>query len=279
MVARRRSWSILIAWGSGGPRAHVPRHGHRRAAGADVAGSAGHALLAGRSDAARQVRQHDPDRDPAARARPAQLDLQGSGWSPRLRGIRQVQVLSPWDRASTVRSLRPEPGAAFVLVNYIRPASRAEAVVPEHRSRDRPHRQGTGAQLPDGRRGDRARDPGSHDGGHRAGRDDRAAGPDPRAAAGVPLAGGRGGAARDGGGDRDGRARAAVAGQLPDADQLAGGRDRRDDEPRARRRLRAADGLARAPGAGRRMGPRAGRRDRLAGQPGARSPRPAERWR
>ena len=40
-------------------------------------------------------------------------------------------MLSPWDRSSTVSSLRPHPGAAFVLVNYIRPASGAMAVVPD----------------------------------------------------------------------------------------------------------------------------------------------------
>src|ERR1019366_804104 len=39
-------------------------------------------------------------------------------------------VLSPWDRSSTVGSLRPHPGTAFVLVSFIRPASRALAVVP-----------------------------------------------------------------------------------------------------------------------------------------------------
>ena len=45
-------------------------------------------------------------------------------------------MLSPWDGSSMARgpsmarSLRPAPGSAFVLVNYIRPASRAMAVVP-----------------------------------------------------------------------------------------------------------------------------------------------------
>jgi putative drug exporter of the RND superfamily len=61
---------------------------------------------------------------------PEQVDIQGRRLVWKLRGIRQVQVLSPWDRSSTTSSLRPEPGAAFVLVNYIRPASRAMAVVP-----------------------------------------------------------------------------------------------------------------------------------------------------
>jgi RND superfamily putative drug exporter len=61
---------------------------------------------------------------------PAQLDSQGQRLVAALRGIPQVQVLSPWDPGSTVSSLRPAPGAAFVLVNYVRPESRAMAVVP-----------------------------------------------------------------------------------------------------------------------------------------------------
>jgi putative drug exporter of the RND superfamily len=59
-----------------------------------------------------------------------QVDRQGRQLVAALREIGQVQVLSPWDRASAPRSLRPNPGAAFVLVNYVRPASRAMAVVP-----------------------------------------------------------------------------------------------------------------------------------------------------
>jgi len=67
---------------------------------------------------------------------PALLDSQGRRLVSELRGIRQVQVLSPFDASTsisgaTARSLRPEPGAAFVLVNYIRPPSGAMAVVPE----------------------------------------------------------------------------------------------------------------------------------------------------
>jgi RND superfamily putative drug exporter len=61
---------------------------------------------------------------------PAQVNTQGRQLVSELRGIGQVQVLSPWDQGSPMRSLRPQPGAAFVLVNYIRPASRAMAVVP-----------------------------------------------------------------------------------------------------------------------------------------------------
>ncbi|HEY8304251.1 MAG TPA: MMPL family transporter [Solirubrobacteraceae bacterium] len=61
---------------------------------------------------------------------PAQVDTQGRQLVSELRGISQVQVLSPWDQGSTMSSLRPQPGAAFVLVNYIRPPSGAMAVVP-----------------------------------------------------------------------------------------------------------------------------------------------------
>ncbi len=64
------------------------------------------------------------------RGPPAEVDRQGRRLVAALRQIAQVQVLSPWDRSSTVGSLRPQPGSAFVLVNYIRPASRAMAVVP-----------------------------------------------------------------------------------------------------------------------------------------------------
>jgi putative drug exporter of the RND superfamily len=64
------------------------------------------------------------------RGPPAPLETQGRQLVSRLRDLRQVQVLSPWDQGNTMRSLRPGPGAAFVLVNYIRPASRATAVVP-----------------------------------------------------------------------------------------------------------------------------------------------------
>ncbi len=64
------------------------------------------------------------------RGPPAQLDRQGQRLVSALRQVRGVEVLSPWDRAATIRSLRPQPGAAFVLVTYIRPASRVMAVVP-----------------------------------------------------------------------------------------------------------------------------------------------------
>ncbi len=70
------------------------------------------------------------------RGPPAQVDRQGQRLVAALRKIKQVQVLSPWDgsvmahRSSIAHSLRPNPGSAFVLVNFIRPASRAMAVVP-----------------------------------------------------------------------------------------------------------------------------------------------------
>ncbi len=129
-VSKRRSWSTLIAWGVAIAVLTLPRRGHHRTAGADVAGSARHALLAGRSDAARQVRQHDPDRDPAARPARASSTARGSGWWPRCEASARSRCSRPGTAASTMRSLRPKPGAAFVLVNYIRPESRAMAVVP-----------------------------------------------------------------------------------------------------------------------------------------------------
>jgi RND superfamily putative drug exporter len=64
------------------------------------------------------------------RGPPAEVDRQGQRLVAALRQISQVQVLSPWDRSSKVASLRPQPGAAFVLLTYIRPASRATGVVP-----------------------------------------------------------------------------------------------------------------------------------------------------
>ena len=65
------------------------------------------------------------------RGPPTEVDRQGPRLVAALRGMSQVQVLSPWDRSTRTGSLRPSPGAAFVLVTYIRPASRAMAVVPD----------------------------------------------------------------------------------------------------------------------------------------------------
>jgi len=64
------------------------------------------------------------------RGPPAEVDRQGRRLVAALRQIKQVQVLSPWDRSTKVGSLRPGPGAAFVLVTYVRPVSREMAVVP-----------------------------------------------------------------------------------------------------------------------------------------------------
>lgn len=65
----------------------------------------------------------------------AQLDAQGPALVAKLRALGGVQVISPWDssttiRSSTTRALRPSRNAAFVLVNYIRPASEAMQVAP-----------------------------------------------------------------------------------------------------------------------------------------------------
>ena len=64
------------------------------------------------------------------RGPPAEVDRQGRQLVAALRKISRAQVLSPWDRSSTVRSLHPQAGAAFVLVDYVRSTSRAMAVVP-----------------------------------------------------------------------------------------------------------------------------------------------------
>ena len=60
----------------------------------------------------------------------ASVELQGPRLVAALRSVKGVQVLSPWDRSVTARSLRPYPGAAFVLVTYLRPESTAMTVVP-----------------------------------------------------------------------------------------------------------------------------------------------------
>ncbi len=128
-VSRRGSWSTLIAWGvaiavltflgAGITDRLAPMS-------LEVPGTPS-------SRAEAMLRAKFGNTIPIAillRGPPAQLEIQGRRLVWKLRSIPQVQVLSPWDRSSTVSSLRPEPGAAFVLVNYIRPASRAMAVVP-----------------------------------------------------------------------------------------------------------------------------------------------------
>ncbi len=127
---RLRSWSILIAWGVAiAVLALLGRDLQGRLAPMSLAvpGSP-----SSRAEATLTARFGNTI--PIAillRGPPAEVDRQGQRLVAALRVIRQVQVLSPWDRSSTAaRSLRPAPGAAFVLVTYIRPENRAMAVVP-----------------------------------------------------------------------------------------------------------------------------------------------------
>ncbi len=70
---------------------------------------------------------------------PAQLEGEGKALAARLGRIRRAQVLSPWQRSplqpgappTTLSALRPHPDAAFVLVDYVRPASETLDVVPQ----------------------------------------------------------------------------------------------------------------------------------------------------
>jgi putative drug exporter of the RND superfamily len=65
------------------------------------------------------------------RGPPAAVDEQGRRLAAELGTLRRVEVLSPWNRSMAVKqSLRPHPGAAFVLVNYVCPMSCAMTVVP-----------------------------------------------------------------------------------------------------------------------------------------------------
>jgi len=67
------------------------------------------------------------------RGPPGLLNSQGPALVRAFRHQPQVQVLSPWDGPSTLRStlgtLRPRPDAALILVSYIRPESQAMSVV------------------------------------------------------------------------------------------------------------------------------------------------------
>ena len=196
-VSRRRSWSILLTWGAaialltllgGGLAARLAPMS------LDVPGtpsSRAEAMLTARFG----------NTIPIAillRGPPAEVDRQGPRVVAALREIPQVQVLSPWDRSVTMHSLRPEPGAAFVLVE-LRPAREPrDGGRGQDRSRDGPHRAAARPQLPDRRGGDRTGASGVDARRYRAGRADRAAGADPRAAARVPLARGRRRAAGDG---------------------------------------------------------------------------------
>lgn len=128
-ATRRRSWSTLFAWGVAiVVLAFLGRGLEGRLAPMSLAvpgtpSSRAEAMLAARFGNAVPIAV-------LLRGPPAQVDRQGQRLVAALRGIAQVQVLSPWDRSVALHSLRPNPGSAFVLVNYIRPASRALAVVP-----------------------------------------------------------------------------------------------------------------------------------------------------
>jgi RND superfamily putative drug exporter len=129
MAGRRRSWTILIAWGAAiVVLTFLGRGITERLApmSLEVPGTPS-------SRAEAILRAKFGNTIPIAillRGPPGQVDAQGRRLVSRLRGIGRVQVLSPWDPASTVRSLRPAPGAAFVLVNYVRPAGAVMTVVP-----------------------------------------------------------------------------------------------------------------------------------------------------
>ncbi|HYM56279.1 MAG TPA: MMPL family transporter, partial [Solirubrobacteraceae bacterium] len=66
------------------------------------------------------------------RGPPGLLDGQGPALVRAFRRLPRVQVLSPWDGPSTLRStlrtLRPTPNAALVLVSYMRPEAEAMSV-------------------------------------------------------------------------------------------------------------------------------------------------------
>ncbi len=128
-VTSRRSWSTLIAWGVViAALAFLGKGLEGRLAPMSLAvpgspSSRAEAMLAARFGNTIPIAV-------LLRGPPAQVDRQGQRLVSALRGIAQVQVLSPWDGSVTLRSLRPNSRSAFVLVNYIRPASRAMAVVP-----------------------------------------------------------------------------------------------------------------------------------------------------
>ncbi len=128
-ASRRRSWLILLAWAAAiGLLAFLGRGLEGRLAPMSLAvpGSAS-------SRAEAMLASEFGNTVPIAvllRGPPAQVDSEGPRMVSALRAIGGVQVLSPWDRSVRVRSLRPAPGAAFVLVNFIRPANQAMATVP-----------------------------------------------------------------------------------------------------------------------------------------------------
>jgi putative drug exporter of the RND superfamily len=128
-VPRWRSWSTLLAWGAAiAALALLGRGLEARLAPMSLAvpgtpSSRAEAMLTAKFGNTIPIAV-------LLRGPPAEVNRQGRRLVAALRAIEQVQVLSPWDGSSTVRSLHPRPGTAFVLVNYIRPASRAMAVVP-----------------------------------------------------------------------------------------------------------------------------------------------------
>src|SRR5665213_464810 len=128
-VPKWRSWSILIAWGLAITalalfgRGLEGRLTPMSLAVPGTPSARAEAMLAARFGNTVPIAV-------LLRGPPAEVDRQGRRLVGALRQIAQVQVRSPWDRSSTVGSLRPQPGSAFVLVNYIRPASHAMAVVP-----------------------------------------------------------------------------------------------------------------------------------------------------
>ncbi len=129
-VSTRRSWSILLAWtvaiivlallGKGLEGRLAPMS----LAVPGTSSSRAEAMLTARFGNTVPIAV-------LLRGPPAALDRQGQSLVAALRAMSQVQVLSPWDRETKVGSLRPAPGSAFVLVTYVRPASRAMAVVPD----------------------------------------------------------------------------------------------------------------------------------------------------
>jgi RND superfamily putative drug exporter len=132
---KRRSWSTLIAWGAAIVLLTFLGRGivdRLTPLSLEVPGTPS-------SRAEAMLRAKFGNTIPIAillKGSPALLDSQGQRLVSELRGLRPVQVLSPFQPsmsmgAATERSLRPEPGVAFVLVNYIRPTSGAMAVVPE----------------------------------------------------------------------------------------------------------------------------------------------------
>jgi putative drug exporter of the RND superfamily len=133
-ASRRRSWRTLIVWGF----AVVAL----AALGSGIEGRLSPMSLevpgTPSSRAEAMLRAQFGNTIPIAillRGPAARVDAEGRGLVRALRAQRAIQVLSPWDSASamtpaTMGSLRPRPGEAFVLVDYVRPDDQALAVVP-----------------------------------------------------------------------------------------------------------------------------------------------------